>query len=211
MRIVICSSGRAHLLDSARELQKFGHKVTFLCATRPDTFKRYGLKQGGVNIVPFIYPFRWLSHKVSKQWAQRLYRFAYDLCAIAYLLFHRCDVFVCQRPYYKMAMKFAKKLWGATILLDSGSSHVRHFNDMKMIYEGYPQAASYIKHDESMYWIADYIVIGSDYVKWSFEKYGYPTERLFVNPYGVSLANFAPTQLEAPAYDVRMGGAWSSR
>ena len=33
MKIIITSMGRAHLLDSARELQKLGHDVTFLCST----------------------------------------------------------------------------------------------------------------------------------------------------------------------------------
>lgn len=39
MKIIITSMGRAHLLDSARELQKLGHDVTFVCSTHHNTFK----------------------------------------------------------------------------------------------------------------------------------------------------------------------------
>lgn len=46
--------GRAHLLDSARELQKLGHDVTFLCSTHHNTFKKYGLNKGGINLISLV-------------------------------------------------------------------------------------------------------------------------------------------------------------
>ena len=57
MKIIITSMGRAHLLDSARELQKLGHDVTFLCSTHHNTFKKYGLNKGGINLIYYVFPF----------------------------------------------------------------------------------------------------------------------------------------------------------
>ena len=53
--------GRAHLLDSARELQKLGHDVTFLCSTHHNTFKKYGLNKGGINLIYYVIsvPLKW--------------------------------------------------------------------------------------------------------------------------------------------------------
>ena len=55
MKIIITSMGRAHLLDSARELQKLGHDVTFVCSTHHNTFKKYGLNKGGINHLYFVF------------------------------------------------------------------------------------------------------------------------------------------------------------
>lgn len=57
--------GRAHLLDSARELQKLGHDVTFLCSTHHNTFKKYGLNKGGINLIYYVFPFYFLYRKFT--------------------------------------------------------------------------------------------------------------------------------------------------
>ena len=76
-----------------------------------------------------------------------------------------------------------KKHFGAISILDRGSSHVDYFNKMKLIYDGTLQPASYIKMDKAQYYNADYILVGSNYVKNSFFDNGFPSERIIVNSY----------------------------
>ena len=153
MKIIIASSGRAHLLDCARELQKYGHEVIFICATKRDTFKKYGLKTGGINIIYYIFPFYFLHKIIHNNFTLELLRSFKDY--IAYLLVGKCDVFIAQSPNYSKTMRKVKRKYGAVCLLDRGSTHVEFFNEMKMIYDGKPQTDSYRKMDAAQYKLAD--------------------------------------------------------
>ncbi|GAA6344809.1 hypothetical protein I100019A1_24990 [Phocaeicola vulgatus] len=105
-----------------------------------------------------------------------------------------------------------KKHFGAISILDRGSSHVDYFNKMKLIYDGTLQPASYIKMDKAQYYNADYILVGSNYVKNSFIDNGFPSERIIVNNYGMRLDYFKPTKLDSKEiYDLIMVGNWSKR
>lgn len=105
-----------------------------------------------------------------------------------------------------------EKHFGAISILDRGSSHVDYFNKMKLIYDGTLQPASYIKMDKAQYYNADYILVGSNYVKNSFIDNGFPSERIIVNNYGMRLDYFKPTKLDSKEiYDLIMVGNWSKR
>ena len=67
------------------------------------------------------------------------------------------------------------------------------------------QPASYIKMDKAQYYNADYILVGSNYVKNSFIDNGFPSERIIVNNYGMRLDYFKPTKLDSKEiYDLIM-------
>lgn len=123
-----------------------------------------------------------------------------------------CDVYITQSPNYSHTMKMVKKHFGAISILDRGSSHVDYFNKMKLIYDGTLQPASYIKMDKAQYNNADYILVGSNYVKKSFVDNGFPSKQIIVNNYGMHLDYFKPTKLDSKEiYDLIMVGNWSKR
>ena len=51
--------------------------------------------------------------------------------------------------------------------------------------------------DKAQYYNADYILVGSNYVKNSFIDNGFPSERIIVNNYGMRLDYFKPTKLDS--------------
>ena len=83
---------------------------------------------------------------------------------------------------------------------------------LKLIYDGTLQPASYIKMDKAQYNNADYILVGSNYVKKSFVDNGFPSKQIIVNNYGMHLDYFKPTKLDSKEiYDLIMVGNWSKR
>jgi len=209
MKIVVASNGRAHLLDCARELQNQGFDVTYFCVTHKNTFKKYGLKKGGINLSFIVWPFL-LARKFFKWFMPYDKKYIKLLDEVVCALMPRCDVFIAQSPYYPKAMEKAKRKYGAIAILDRGSSHVRKFNDLG-VKVGIPSLSeNYMNYDAGMYDKADYLAIASDFVRDGFREYGFPEKKLFVNPYGVSLKHFAPTACSGE-YDAIVVGQWGKR
>ena len=211
-RIVIASSGRAHLLDTARELQKFGHDVTFLSYSPSRNYKRYGLNKGGISLLYLMAPFIYLHRKVKRWWATKIFSIMLDFFVYCYLCFVKeCDIFIAQSPHYLHSMKKAKRKFNSTILLDRGSTHIRIFDKYSMEYEGSRHSDEYVEIELEEYNFADYIVVGSNYVAESFYRENINPKKIFVNNYGVLLKNFEPTKLEPKHYDLIFVGQWSKR
>ena len=107
-------------------------------------------------------------------------------------------------------MKLARKRYKSVVILDRGANHVRLFNEMS-IKSGQPSMTEwYMKLDENQYQIADYIILGCDYVKESFISKGVPEHKLFSNPYGVHFNEFHPTKWTGE-FDFIYVGRWSKR
>ncbi len=208
MKIVIASLGRAHLLDCARELQKKGHDVTFFSATPKKNLQRYGMKHGGKSLLLHILPFYLLQRFFPSNVTRRIYSFILD-CYV-YICMPACNVFIAQSPNYQMSILKAKKKYKALTILDRGSSHVQTFNQLKQRYGALPQNKSYQQRDEHEYYTVDYIAIASDFVYKSFVENKFSSEKLFINPYGVSLKNFSPT-ICTNEFDCIVVGVWSRR
>lgn len=209
-KIIIASSGRAHLLDCARELFNNGYDVTFYCITHFDTFKRFNLPPNiGHNMLIPMFPFVILMRMFPNNITKRIYRITFDLLTI--LLMHRCDVFICQSPFFSLSMRYAKKRYGAKLILDRGTSHIDTYNALSKEYGAKGNTVIASNHDRRQYQIADYIAIPSLFVRRSFIEHQYPEEKLFVNPYGVSLKYFKPTKLERESFDCICVGQWSKR
>lgn len=208
MKIVVATSGRAHLLDCARELQNQGHEVVFFTYSPKKKIKEYGLKKGGVSLLKYVAIFEFFKRKFYCLVSWRLSNYILDM--LVYFLMPSCDVFIAQSPYYKRCLKKAKKKFNAITILDRGTSHVLTYNSILEKIGMERQWSWYINHDKSQYSLADYICIASDFVENSFIKNGFPKEKLFVNPYGVSLNNFYPT-ICTGEYDCICVGQWSKR
>lgn len=208
MKIVIASISRAHLLDCARELQKRGHDVTFFSITPPKNLKRYGMTNGGKSLLLYIFPFYLLQHIFPSDATRRIYSFMLD--CFVYVCMPPCDVFIAQSPNYQMSILRAKRKYKALTILDRGSSHVRTFNRLRKEYSLPPQDESYQRRDEREYNTVDYVAIASDFVYNTFVENKFPKERLFINPYGVSLQHFSSTVC-TNEFDCIVVGSWSRR
>lgn len=209
MKIVIASTGRAHLLDTARELLRHGHDVHFYSYTSKKNCLRLGFPLTNFHSLQSIMsPFLLIDKIFNREWSRTLLRLTIDnLMAI---VLPKCDVFICKSPNFPFSMKVAKRK-GAIVLLDRGSTHVRKFNDLLKEYNVKHQPEHYCKIDESQYVIADYIIVGSNYVARSFIDYGIPRNKLFVNNYGFESEYFYPTKLLFPNYDLIFVGQWCKR
>lgn len=208
MRIIIASKGRAHLLDCCRELQKKGHKVTFFTATPRKNFKKFGLKNGGVSFAELLAPIILLSIYLPSNLTRAIFSYAIDILVCIFM--SRCDIFIAASPDFTWSMKLARKRFKSKIILDRGASHVRLFNKMSML-SGQPSMTEwYMTHDEYQYQLADYIALGSDYMKEGFISKGIPLKKLFSNPYGVLFDDFHPTKWTGE-YDFIYVGRWSKR
>lgn len=208
MRIIVASMGRAHLLDCARELQSKGHEVTFYAATPKHNFERYGLKHGGKSLLKYALPFWALQHFFPSNVTRRIYSYVLDVCVCHSM--HQCDIFIAQSPNFQNAILKAKRKYRAITILDRGSSHVRTFNRLSQENGIRIHTESYMKRDENEYNTVDYIAIASDFVYNSFLEHRFDKNKLFVNPYGVSLTHFYPT-ICTNQYDCILVGSWGRR
>lgn len=207
MKIVIASSGRAHLLDCARELHNQGHDVKFYACTPKKYLYKYGFPQG-TSIVWFMFPFYMLRRFFPSEFSRQLFMEALDL--IVYCLLPKCDVFIAQSPNYSRCMLKAKKKYNAICILDRGSSHIKTFNQLSRLCGNTHINKRYVHIDEREYSYADYIAIASNFVERSFIDNGYNKDKLFINPYGVSLKHFYPTQ-STNEFDCIYVGNWSKK
>lgn len=208
MKIVIATSGRAHLLDCARELENQGHEVTFFTYSPSGNFKEFGLKSGGRSLLYLMAPFELLKRKFYNLWTWRLANFMLDL--FVSFLMPKCDVFIAQSPYFSRSMLKARKKYKSIIIIDRGTSHVLKYNSILEKIGVAKQWQWYINYDEQQYSLADFIAVASDFVKNSFVEYGISERKLFFNPYGVSLKCFNPTVWTCE-FDCVCVGQWSKR
>ena len=207
MKIIVASRGRSHLLDCARELHNKGYNVVFYCMTKPGNMRKYryfGRKQ---NMIYIMFPLYFLARIWHGGIIQRICDTLLDFCVA--LIMPHCDVFIAQSPNYFHSMRKAKKR-GAILILDRGSSHVRKFNALNLLYGTKLLNENYQQRDERMYQEADYIAVASTFVKNGFVEFGLHSERIFVNPYGVSLDYFHSTYC-SNEYDAILVGQWSKR
>ena len=222
MRINIASfGGRSHLLDTSRELEKFGHEIRFYSYIKDDRAMSFGLKKE-CNFsmyflaVPFLVMFKICNifgFKRTKRFVYFLYKRLFDYITAFYM--KPCDVFIGQSPMHLYSLKYAKKKYNAIVILERGTSHVieqAKALDSNPILKGNKSMPNpYLKYDLRGYKNADYISVGSSHVKTSFIKHGFSTDKLFVNNYGFDTNQFRPTILSQKPFDILIVGQWSHR
>ena len=218
MKINIASSGgRFHLLDLARELRNNGHEVHFYSFVPSKRAKRYGLQPECDNNYSLIYiPFHILLLITKRaHWALYLFHRFFDVYTALFM--KPCDILIVHSPMHVFAIKYAKKRYGAKVIIERGTSHVLtqievlRQNPLNKNKDVMPKM--FLKRDLLGYELADYISVASEHVYKSFVENGIPPYKLFKNPYGVNLSNFYPTKLNESGrvYDVLMVGQWCHR
>lgn len=215
IKINILSPGRFHVCDLARELDKQGFDVKFYSFVPTKRAMKFGLpkKCSASLFVPMI-PFLALSRKLfpKKTWAAKMATLFQDW--LTSVVMRKCDVCISMSGSFVRAPHKAKQQ-GATIIIERGSKHIM---EQKRILDAIPSNKGkitvpywHIPREIECYDMADYVAVASQHVVRSMEKYGYPKEKLFVNPYGVDLSMFHPEPNTVKEYDVIMVGGWSSR
>lgn len=205
VKINIASTHRFHLLDLARELDKQGFDVRFYSYVPTKRCASFGLKS------QCCYSFLWLAAPFLL--LNRLFPDCRTIISVRNVILdwfmccfmHPCDIYICLGSVYKQSIKAAKRRFNAIAILEWGSKHI--IEQLKMFgrLNDYPQRT--LKRELEGYELADYIAIATSHVKESFLKHGIDSNKLFVNPYGVDLSQFSPTEC-TNEYDVIMVGGW---
>lgn len=213
MRVNILTSGRFHMLDLARELDRCGVDVKFYSIVPTKRAVKFGLpKQCSKSLAWILSPLIFLVRIAKLKNSKIFLVLVQDFITAFYM--RKCDVLIALSGIYVFSSKMAKKR-GSTVIIERGSKHML---EQRRILESIPalrtvkRPAINVKRELESYAVADYISIASDHVKDSFLRHDFPAEKLFINPYGVSLKNFYPTDKPiAGAYDIIMVGGWSYR
>jgi glycosyltransferase involved in cell wall biosynthesis len=213
MKIVVASAGRTHLLELAKELATLGHEVSFFSFTPAFICERFGLERQyvkGFFLLSSIIEF--FCRKLPWEVGQKIRNFNRILMDYSVAIqLNECDVFIGMKGYYVKSLITAKKKYGSLVLLDVGSKHIQEwlgiYTRIKKNCDSFENGA---RRELMGYRLADFVVIPSEHVYQSFLKYGGAREKLFINPYGVSLVHFHPTEKPTKdMYDVIMVGRWS--
>lgn len=218
MRINIASSGgRFHLLDLARELESHGHEVNFYSFVPTKRGVKFGLraecnKSYFFIALPFLSLLR-ITHRAF--WTLYLFHRFFDYYTA--FTMKPCDVFIGHSPMHVYALKYARKKFGAKIIIERGTSHV--LTQIKALQSNPANKGKnvmpeiFLKRDLKGYELADYISIASEHVYNSFVANGVSPNKIFKNPYGANLSKFQPTILNTSdtVYDVLMVGQWCHR
>lgn len=215
MKINILSPGRFHVCDLARELARNGHDVKFYSFVPTKRAMKFGLpKECSASLFWPMSPFLALSKKIfpRSQWAAKFTILFQDW--LTSVVMRKCDVCIAMSGSFVTAPRKAKKQ-GAVVIIERGSKHIM---EQKRILDSIPSNKGkvtvpywHIPREIECYDMADYVAVASQHVVRSMLKFGYPKEKLFVNPYGVDLSMFYPDDKAKKVYDVIMVGSWSYR
>lgn len=205
--------GRTHLLNTAVELHKLGHKVRFYSYARLSNVRKFGLPLSCLrSSIPLYAVFRLLS-LFSRRFSPtgHLYHIVSDW--LTSLLMGRCDLFIGQSPMHLRSLRKARERFGSVVILECGMEHVRDWE--RRLQECYETDKRFVPMTE-MEWVeegykqADYLCVGSQSAKMSFTSNGIAPEVVFVNKYGFSEEWFPPTTIPEGecVYDLLMVSGW---
>ena len=217
MRVALLTSGRFTLVDLGRELSAMGHDVKVYSLVPKHITRRFGLPDRcnrwlGVRCAPFYGAARIAPQGRLRAQADQALLEALDRAMIAQL--EPCDVVVAMSGIAMRALDYARRHFGARIFVERSSVHILAQREILQRMPGMPASFSdafRFERDLVCYDLADTITVPAPHVYESFVQRGFRSERLFVNPLGVSLDIFEPTP--APPATGRptilMTGSWS--
>lgn len=212
---VASNGGRSHLLDTARELASLGHTVRFYSFVPKCRAVKFGLppecsRSIFLAAAPFLLCYRLFG---IHRWMQDLYLRWGDLVMAVYM--SRCDVFIGHAAMHLRSARKAREKWGATVICESGTAHLREWIEMLKAdpsYQQDPVSEKGLRREEECYATADYVSVGCHSAQETFVKHGFRPERVFVNNYGFKSDFFPATALaDGRAYDMVFVGSWSFR
>jgi alpha-maltose-1-phosphate synthase len=213
LRIAIASAGRFHVLDAARELHTLGHDVRFYSYVSRLRARQFGLPgECHVSLLPFAFPALAGERLLPKLAPRVRERVLYSgLNAAVMLRLQPCDVFHFMSGIYLEAAKFAKRRFGAKLVLDRASKHILA-QDKLLADAGSTDrpSALTIRRELEGYACADVVCVPSSHVQESFLDYKIETR---IVPFGVDLCAFPfRTRTQSrKAFTFLSVGNWSIR
>ena len=214
MKIAVITPGRSHLLDMSKQFLNNGIDVDFYTVVPKSRCESFGLPRN--NVISFFYilaplMFLFRTFKFPKDINRYIY---YLVCRMVDLLsslyLKPCDIIISISGCSTIAVKKAKKKYGALFFCDRGAKHIL---EQDKILKTVPNCKQVFKKDIQIeltqYEMADRIILPSTHTYESFIAYGFEPNKLFINPYGVSLEMFYPIKEITPKYDIIFVGNWS--
>ena len=207
IRINILASSSFHVLPLARELKSQGLDVRFYSYLPSCFTKREGLEKSmTVSMLWFAWPFLLIekffpSKRVDIQLTRNK---LLDLYCSHFM--RKADVVIALGSVYYNVFNRAKKD-GAISILEWGSKHI--IEQRKCFNRSESYHPHLLKRELESYEMADYIAIPSSQVAKTFTMHNIRSEKLLIDPYGVDLNDFPPTELDQKEnYDLIAVGGW---
>lgn len=218
LRIAIVTSGRFHVLDLARELDRLGHQVQLLSAVPPWETRRFGLlARNNRWLGPHTAGVVWASRRLSGRRAVLLNKAATELIdRTAALRIGSPDVVIAMSGVSLRVLEKARER-GALVVVERGSQHIRAQiailqRTAALKGQTYPPVERRaLERELRGYALADVVSIPSSAVEASFVEQGFDTTKLERNPYGTSLEIFTARPVPPKPRRILMTGSWSLR
>lgn len=211
LSITILTSGRFHVLDLARELERLGHRVRFLSLLPPWQLPRRGLPANrGVWLLgsaPLLGLRRLARGPLGEAAAELLNRSIDHQAALHLRLGPHVDAFIGMAGMSLHALRAAKTR-GALTILERSSAHI----ELQLALLGQPSNTPAVARELAEYAEVDVLSIPSRHVESGFLAKGFHRERLALNVLGVDLDEFPhdPGPQDGPL-EVAFVGAFSRR
>lgn len=217
MIVNVCSAGRFHVFDLARQMQRQGY-LGRLYTAYPKS-KVDDLPLDKVVTFPWLMIPYFALGRIGWTQAQALLAWPVIETFDRWLATHvaACDVFHCLSGFGLRAHRAVKARYNALTVCDRGSSHIVYQDELLAEeYErhGLPyQPIDYriVKKELLEYAECDLITVPSTFVYRSFLAKGVPEHKLAKAPYGVDLRLFRPVPKEDNIFRVIYAGSLSVR
>lgn len=219
VKVAIASSGRFHVLDLARELDRLDYDVSFYSYVPVRMAEKFGLRRECQKSLFWLFaPLVGLTRygpRFMSRWVNQILTVLLDH-AISWWL-EPCDVFIGLSGLSVQCAKKARVKYGAKVLIERGSTHILKqqsiLRDILLAGGNSQQVLDFdVEREMKGYELADLIVVPSINVENSFMGQGVKKEKLFRNPYGVNLNMFKTLTSPGPVKpNVIFVGTWSYR
>ena len=207
MVINVVSTHRFHLLDLARELSNMGNDVKYYSYVPKKRCSKFGINPELCScFLWLVWPFFLMEKIMPRKLDTRIIWYR-NLLIDWYvsLTMRRCDVLIVMGYVYQKCMIEAKRKWGSKTIVEWGSKHI--VEQLKCIKGESSYLPKQLNRDLRNYEICDYISVPSIQAKDTFLINKVPESKIFVNPYGVNLSHFIPTEC-TNEYDLIAVGGW---
>lgn len=208
MKVNIYVFGRFHAFDLAKQLSRFGH-LNKLVSTYPYFIaKNWGIKRNKFYS-RFIFEIIRRASSITKfKWITELENILIYIFSSTNILFKRgATIHIGWSSSSYQLFKRLRKKQENILILERGSAHQSFQNEIlfeehnlfKTTFDFNFEAT---RNELIEYEISDYIVVPSNFVKKTFLEKGINPEKIFVNPYGVNLADFKRVEIKKDKFRI---------
>ena len=212
MKVNIYVFGRFHAFDLAKQLSRFGH-LNKLVSTYPYFIaKNWGIKRNKFYS-RFIFEIIRRASSITKfKWITELENILIYIFSSTNILFKRgATIHIGWSSSSYQLFKRLRKKQENILILERGSAHQSFQNEIlfeehNLFKNTFDFNFEATRNELIEYEISDYIVVPSNFVKKTFLEKGINPEKIFVNPYGVNLADFKRVEIKKDKFRIIFAG-----